>query len=391
MMMAGIGALVLISGLILYMVFGQGQDLTEQMDQNTASIKDEIGEVKEMAISPRVVLTLAAFLVSLTALALEGTLLVANREGGSISFFDLATEREIARVPIGSAIPHEVAISPDGRWAVAGEYGPNGSPGPRLIVIDIVNARVMGRIDLGPASRPHDMVFLPDSRRAVATMQDSDMLALVDALALEVLRTYPTGGREGHMVRLSPDGSRAYVTSRGAEGTLSVIYLEEDIEPTVIEAGPGAEGLTVTADGAEVWVLNRQETTISVIDAQSLKVVEEVSSHTFAGRAEALEGGQVAVVNGMGGQIVGGYLRLYDAESRAVSHDLLIPGNQSGTGGYGLLVHGKVVFLTTRSGGSVLVYDLEDEDPDAPFTLATGHEGPDGMAWTPLRLNVFEN
>ncbi|SVE28379.1 uncharacterized protein METZ01_LOCUS481233, partial [marine metagenome] len=182
-----------------------------------------IGEVKEMAISPRVVLTLAAFLVSLTALALEGTLLVANREGGSISFFDLATEREIARVPIGPAIPHEVAISPDGRWAVAGEYGPNGSPGQRLVVIDIVNARVMGRIDLGPASRPHDMVFLPDSRRAVATMQDSDMLALVDALALEVLRTYPTGGREGHMVRLSPDGRRAYVTSRGAEGTLSVI------------------------------------------------------------------------------------------------------------------------------------------------------------------------
>ena len=350
-----------------------------------------IGEVKEMAISPRVVLTLAAFLVSLTALALEGTLLVANREGGSISFFDLATEREIARVPIGPAIPHEVAISPDGRWAVAGEYGPNGSPGQRLVVIDIVNARVMGRIDLGPASRPHDMVFLPDSRRAVATMQDSDMLALVDALALEVLRTYPTGGREGHMVRLSPDGSRAYVTSRGAEGTLSVIYLEEDIEPTVIETGPGAEGLTVTADGAEVWVLNRQETTISVIDAQSLKVVEEVSSHTFAGRAEALEGGQVAVVNGMGGQTVGGYLRLYDAESRAVSHDLLIPGNQSGTGGYGLLVHGKVVFLTTRSGGSILVYDLEDEDPGTPFALATGHEGPDGMAWTPLRLNVFEN
>jgi len=193
------------------------------------------------------------------------------------------------------------------------------------------------------------------------------------------------------MVRLSPDGSRAYVTSRGAEGTLSVIYLNEHREPSVIETGPGAEGLTVTSDGREVWVLNRQGTTISVVDTQSLRVVDEFPSRAFAGRAEALEGGQVAVVNGMGGQTVGGYLRLYDAESRAVSHDLLIPGNQSGTGGYGLLVHGKVVFLTTRSGGSVLVYDLEDEDPGAPFALATGHEGPDGMAWTPLRLNVFEN
>ena len=86
-------------------------------------------EIKEMVIFPRVVLALTAFLASLTALALEGTLLVANREGGSISFFDLATEREIARVPIGPAIPHEVAISPNGRWAVAGEYGPTNRPG----------------------------------------------------------------------------------------------------------------------------------------------------------------------------------------------------------------------------------------------------------------------
>jgi hypothetical protein len=28
-------------------------------------------------------------------------------------------------------------------------------------------------------------------------------------------RLYPTGGREAHMVRLSPDGRRAFVTSRG--------------------------------------------------------------------------------------------------------------------------------------------------------------------------------
>ena len=54
-----------------------------------------------------------------------GTLLVANRTGGSISLFDLATGVEIARVPIGPAIPHEVAVSPDGRVALAGEYGPN--------------------------------------------------------------------------------------------------------------------------------------------------------------------------------------------------------------------------------------------------------------------------
>src|SRR5690606_25596610 len=39
-----------------------------------------------------------------------GTLLVVNREGGSISFIDLETSIEMARLPVGSVIPHEVAV-----------------------------------------------------------------------------------------------------------------------------------------------------------------------------------------------------------------------------------------------------------------------------------------
>ena len=56
----------------------------------------------------------ALCLVASSAIAQDGTLLVVNRQGGSISFFDLTTEVEIARIPIGPTIPHEVAVSPDG-------------------------------------------------------------------------------------------------------------------------------------------------------------------------------------------------------------------------------------------------------------------------------------
>ena len=131
-------------------------------------------------------------------------------------------------MPIGPIIPHEVAVSPDGRLALTSEYGPNSNPGRHVILIDVATASIIGRIDLGPNSRPHTARFLPDGQHAVATMQDSDQLALLDLNSMQVVRTYPTGGREGHMVRLSPDGSRAYVTSRGAEGTLSVIFLNEE-------------------------------------------------------------------------------------------------------------------------------------------------------------------
>ncbi len=189
------------------------------------------------------------------------------------------------------------------------------------------------------------------------------------------------------MVRLSPDASRAYVTSRGAEGTLSVIYLNEDRDPTVIETGPGAEGIAMTPDGSEVWVLNRAEESISVVDTRTLRVIDELPSRKFAGRAEASpDGRHVAVVNGMGGQAEAGYLRVYDVASRAVVGDVPIVGSQ-GTGGFGLLAHEEMVFLTTRSAGGVFIYDLND--PSKPKALKTGHAAPDGMAWTPHRLNVF--
>ena len=70
------------------------------------------------------------------AMALDGTLIVANRTGGSISFIDLTAGVEIARVPIGPIIPHEVAVSPDGRLALTGEYGPENDHGRHIVLID---------------------------------------------------------------------------------------------------------------------------------------------------------------------------------------------------------------------------------------------------------------
>lgn len=327
------------------------------------------------------------FSVCSTAAAQDGTLLVANRNGGSISLFDLATRVEIARLPVGPIIPHELAVSPDGRLALTAEYGPDDRPGRHLLVIDVPDARIVGRIDLGPASRPHSVMFLPDSRRAVATMQDSDQVALVDVTTLKVLRTYPTGGREGHMVRLSPDATRAYVTSREGEGTLSVIFLEGDRPPVVIPTGKGAEGLAITPDGGEVWVANRQEDTISVINAETLEKVATVASRPLAGRVEAGPGGRVVVPNGNTGQEVPQFLRVYDARTRVVLREVPLRDGTPQTGNFGILISASLVFVTDPVAGRIRVFDLDSlRELDA---LATDHERPDGMAWSPLRVQVL--
>ena len=115
-------------------------------------------------------IVLALCLAASSARSQDGTLLVVNRhsQAGSVSFFDLETETEIARIPVGTGWPHEVSVSPNGRLALTAEYGEN-DPGRRVLVIDIPRARVLGSIDMGPGSKPHDSAFLPDNRHAVVT------------------------------------------------------------------------------------------------------------------------------------------------------------------------------------------------------------------------------
>ena len=317
----------------------------------------------------------------------SGTLLVANRDGGSVSLFDLAARVEIARVPIGPKIPHEIAVSPDGRLALTGEYGSNDAPGRHIVVIDIASATVLGRIDLGAESRPHSVAFLPDGRRAVATMERADRIALLDVVDRRVLRTFPTGGREGHMVRSSPDGTRAYVTSRGAEGTLSVIALDADVAPVVIPTGQGAEGLAVTPDGREVWVVNRGAASISIVDAASLRVVETIAARPNAGRVEISRDGRVLVPNGASAQATAQYLTVYDARTRAVVDELAV--RESGRGAFGIHLFGEVAFVSDRGERSIRLYDLAASLAEAE-TLTTEHDDPDGLAYSPVRVQVYD-
>jgi YVTN family beta-propeller protein len=317
-----------------------------------------------------------------------GTLLVVNRTGGSISLFDLRTSVEMARVPIGPVIPHEVAVSPDGRLALTSEYGSNDNPGRHLVVIDVAEGRQTGRIDLGPKSRPHSIVFMKDGRRAVATLELSDRVALVDVPMRKVVRTYPTGGREGHMVRLSPDGTRAYVTSRGATGTLSVISLEGDAPPVVIPTGEGAEGLAVSPDGSEVWVVNRVAGTISIVDTRSLKVAATLDVPPDARRAEISAGGRVLVPHGGPPDAPAQVLSVYDLRRRVLIGRHAMHAGRTGPGGFGIHIVGERAFASDRAGRALVAMDLTNAATAG--VIATDLDDPDGLAYSPVRVSVLE-
>ncbi len=331
-------------------------------------------------------LVLAAVLAApLEATTLVGTLVVANKSGDSVSFIDLDRGREVARVAIGRA-PHELAVSPDGRLVLVGEYGSEEEHGRTVALLDVPSASVVGRIDVGEKSRPHSIAFLPGGERAVVTLQDSDTLAILDLASRTVARVIPTGGRESHMVRLSPDGRQAFVTSRLEEGTVSILDLEGDAPTRVLETGAGAEGLAVTPDGREVWVLDRAAGTISIVDTVRSIVVDRVPSRMQSNRIAISRAGEAIVTNGTSGETLAQYLRVIDVASRKSRREFHLKGGEPAQGAFGIWIQDRTVFISDTDGGRVLAYDLETWGEPRILISGLEKERPDGMGWSPLRV-----
>jgi YVTN family beta-propeller protein len=223
-----------------------------------------------------------------------GTLIVLNKSDATASLIDRRTGEEVATLPTGIG-PHEVAVSPDGRLAVVGNYGQR-EPGHTLTAIDVPGRRVTGTIDLRDYHRPHGMVFMPDGKRLVVTAEVEQKLLVVDVAAGEVVHAIDTGQDISHMVALAPQADRAFVANIRS-GSVSVIDLSAAERTAIIETGPGAEGIEITPDGREVWVTNRAADTVSIIDAQSLRVVQTLPCASFPIRIKFTPDGRFALVS----------------------------------------------------------------------------------------------
>jgi YVTN family beta-propeller protein len=225
--------------------------------------------------------------------ALADVLLVGNKSGHTLWALDLATGERQATFETGQG-PHEVEVSPDGRFGVVSNYGDRDEPGNSLTVIDWPARKVARTIDLGEHSRPHGMAFLPDGRLAVTT-EGSNHVLVVDISRGEVLRAIPVGDGTAHMIAVSGEGRLGWATNISA-GTLEKIDLTAGEVLGAVRTGAGAEGVAVSRDGREVWVTNRADDTVSIVDAASLEVVGTLESPGFPIRVAMMPDGRHALV-----------------------------------------------------------------------------------------------
>ncbi len=157
-----------------------------------------------------------------------GRLLVANKGDHTLGLVEPGAGRQVAALAESGVTAHEVAASPDGRFAYLPIYGDAGvgrpgRDGTTIDVFDLGAHRRVATIDLGRPERPHAARFGRDGRLYVTTELTST-ITVIDPRTNSVVDRIPTGQAESHMLALSRDGRRAW-TSNVGPGTVSAIDL----------------------------------------------------------------------------------------------------------------------------------------------------------------------
>jgi DNA-binding beta-propeller fold protein YncE len=247
------------------------------------------------------------------ALAQQSALVVLNKAQATASIISLADGRTIATMPVGDG-PHEIAISPDGNWAVAANYGGR-TPGNSLTVLDLRARKPVRTIDLGSYARPHGIAWMPDGKRVVVTSEQARALVVVDVPNGRVDHAIQTG-QPGHLLTLASDGHHAW-TANIATGSVSLVDLDRGVVVKTVVTGKGPEGHDLSPNGRELWAADRTLNRITILDANSLDSLGSIATGEFPNRLHFTPDGRWALVS----NIRSGTVDVIDvAARRAVDH-----------------------------------------------------------------------
>ena len=174
------------------------------------------------------------------------------------------------QVPQCAGVDH-MDFTADGRTAlVSCEFS------GRMIVVDLMHERVKKTITLGFGAMPQDVKLSPDGRTFYVADMASNGVWLIDAKRMRKIRLMPTG-RGAHGLYPSRDSRTLFVTNRG-EGSISLIdFKTRHVRKKWHIPGGGSPDMGgLSADGRALWLTGRYNGEVYEISTSSGRLLRRI-------------------------------------------------------------------------------------------------------------------
>ena len=302
-----------------------------------------------------------------------GGLIMIDKRGGLVRFFDPATLKEVGTLQL-EAPPHELAISPDHKTAYVplygdGVYGANPHPGHQIVAIDLGARKVIGTIDVSPYQAPHGLQ-VDNNGTLYATCDLSRKILIIDSKSLKVQAAIDTEGT-GHWAAVLPDGSKAYVANKDDRMFVSIIDLKARKMIGRVPMPKGTQGITASPDGKHVLAIDYSDPKFYVIDTATDKIIDTVAvdKNTVGPfRARYSPDGSILVtVNHMDA-----VANIFDARNMHAPQKTVRVGPQAF--GIAYSADGKTALVSNHGDGTISVIDLTTNQVSRTFKAGTGIE-----------------
>ena len=299
----------------------------------------------------------------------DARLLILSKNEQTLSIVDPATLNILGKVPTGPD-PHEVVASGDGRRAYISNYG--GGTYNTLTIVDLVDRKSLGTIDLGALRGPHGLHVA--GAKVWFTSEVAKAIGSYDPATNKIDLILGSGQDGTHMIYAFADLSRLVTTNIGSA---SVTVFERRGGPrpswtaTAIPAGGRVEGFDVSPDGRQIWAANAQDGTITVIDVATKRPMSFAANVQGANRLKFTPDGAHALVSTLGAPD----LHVIRVADRAEAKRIPVG---SGAAGIQIQPDGARAFVACSPDNYVAVVDLRLMQVVGRIDAG---RNPDGLAW----------
>lgn len=150
----------------------------------------------------------------------------------------------------------------------------------RVVVVDVASHRVLRTVDMPSRNTtmgPQDIKLAPDGRSYYIADSESNGVWVLNAAATKVRRHIATG-RGAHGLYLSRDSTKLYVTNR-LEGSISVLdaYSGTAEAKWRIPGGGSPDMGNVSADGAKLWLSGRYNRIVYVLSTRGGRLLARIA------------------------------------------------------------------------------------------------------------------